>query len=71
MFGVRTIAFIDTAKYYNFFSISWQSSLSPENPSSFFHVNEDSNDSRLLNITVECSSMESLQAYLHTIISRC
>ena len=64
MFGVRIIAFIDTDKYYEFFQSV--GSLSPEKPISFFHVNEDLKDSRLLNITAECNSMEPLKAYLHT-----
>ena len=64
MFGVRIIAFIDTDKYYEFFqSIG---SISPEKPISFFNVTEDPKDSRLLNITAECSSMEPLEAYLNT-----
>ena len=64
MFGVRIIALIDTDKYYEFFQSV--GSLSPENPISFFNVNEDPKDSRLLNITAECSSMEPLKAYLNT-----
>lgn len=59
---MRIVVCIPTDKRHEFFQSV--RSLSPEGAINLFHINEDTQDKRLLNLTAECSTLEPLASYL-------